>query len=31
VKTYCWKAMECELCKHRLPDRIPDPKQAITD
>lgn len=25
VKTYCWKAMECELCKQRLPDRIIDP------
>jgi E3 ubiquitin-protein ligase DOA10 len=31
VKTYCWKAMECELCKHRLPDRIPDPKQPLTE
>ncbi len=31
VKTYCWKAMECELCKHRLPDRIPDPKQSAKD
>ena len=25
VKTYCWKAIECELCKHKLPDRVPDP------
>jgi hypothetical protein len=25
VKTYCWKALECELCKQRLPDRVPDP------
>jgi hypothetical protein len=25
VKTYCWKAMECELCKCRLPDKIIDP------
>jgi len=22
VKTYCWKALECELCKMRFPDRI---------
>ena len=22
VKTYCWKALECELCKLRFPDRI---------
>ena len=22
VKTYCWKALECELCKQRFPDRI---------
>lgn len=22
VKTYCWKALECELCKSRFPDRI---------
>lgn len=28
VKTYCWKAMECELCKHRLPDRIIDPRKS---
>jgi E3 ubiquitin-protein ligase DOA10 len=25
VKTYCWKAIECELCKEKLPDRVPDP------
>lgn len=22
VKTYCWKALECELCKMRFPDKI---------
>ena len=22
VKTYCWKQLECELCKVRFPDRI---------
>ena len=22
VKTYCWKALECELCKMKFPDRI---------
>lgn len=22
VRTYCWKALECELCKVRFPDRI---------
>jgi E3 ubiquitin-protein ligase DOA10 len=22
VKTYCWKALECELCKVKFPDRI---------
>jgi len=22
VKTYCWKALECELCKLKFPDRI---------
>eukprot|EP00350_Pseudokeronopsis_sp_OXSARD2_P010017 CAMPEP_0170551042 /NCGR_PEP_ID=MMETSP0211-20121228/9051_1 /TAXON_ID=311385 /ORGANISM="Pseudokeronopsis sp., Strain OXSARD2" /LENGTH=140 /DNA_ID=CAMNT_0010857941 /DNA_START=746 /DNA_END=1168 /DNA_ORIENTATION=- len=22
VKTYCWKILECELCKIRFPDRI---------
>jgi E3 ubiquitin-protein ligase DOA10 len=22
VKTYCWKLLECELCKTRFPDRI---------
>jgi len=22
VKTYCWKAMECELCKERFPGQI---------
>jgi hypothetical protein len=26
VKTYCWKAMECELCKIKLPDRVPEIK-----
>ena len=26
VKTYCWKALECELCKMRFPDRIIDEK-----
>ncbi len=25
VKTYCWKALECELCKVRFPDRIVSP------
>jgi hypothetical protein len=30
VKTYCWKAMECELCKSRLPDRILDPEKKMT-
>lgn len=27
VKTYCWKALECELCKVRFPDRIVNPEQ----
>lgn len=27
VKTYCWKALECELCKGRFPDRIVNPEQ----
>lgn len=22
VKTYCWKALECELCKRKFPDKI---------
>lgn len=22
VSTYCWKALECELCKMRFPDKI---------
>jgi E3 ubiquitin-protein ligase DOA10 len=22
VKTYCWKALECELCKQKFPDKI---------
>lgn len=22
VKTYCWKVLECELCKLKFPDRI---------
>lgn len=22
VKTYCWKALECELCKVRFPTKI---------
>src|SRR4051812_14539145 len=22
VKTYCWKILECELCKLKFPDRI---------
>lgn len=26
VKTYCWKALECELCKARFPDRITSEK-----
>lgn len=26
VKTYCWKALECELCKMRFPDRIASEK-----
>lgn len=26
VKTYCWKALECELCKVRFPDRIVNPE-----
>lgn len=28
VKTYCWKALECELCKVRFPDRIISPDQT---
>lgn len=31
VKTYCWKAMECELCKHRLPERIIDPRKSVVN
>lgn len=27
VKTYCWKALECELCKIRFPDRIVNPEK----
>jgi len=27
VKTYCWKALECELCKVRFPDRIESPTE----
>ena len=23
VKTYCWKILECELCKVKFPDKIP--------
>jgi E3 ubiquitin-protein ligase DOA10 len=26
VKTYCWKVLECELCKTRFPDRISSPE-----
>lgn len=22
VKTYCWKTIECELCKVKFPDRV---------
>lgn len=22
VKTYCWKALECELCKVRFPGQV---------
>ena len=22
VKTYCWKALECELCKQRFPGQV---------
>ena len=29
VKTYCWKALECELCRFRLPDRILDPSITV--
>lgn len=29
VKTYCWKAMECELCKGKLPDRLPEPSKIV--
>ena len=31
VKTYCWKAMECELCKERLPDRLPQPLEKVAN
>jgi E3 ubiquitin-protein ligase DOA10 len=27
VKTYCWKVLECELCKTRFPDRIASPEE----
>ena len=27
VKTYCWKALECELCKVRFPDRLASPTE----
>ena len=29
VKTYCWKAIECELCKAKLPDRVLDPTITV--
>jgi len=26
VKTYCWKALECELCKMTFPQEVQNPK-----
>ena len=31
VKTYCWKALECELCKVRFPGQVFSNGQIITD
>jgi hypothetical protein len=31
VKTYCWKALECELCKLKFPDRILAPNGNCID
>lgn len=31
VKTYCWKALECELCKQKFPDRVETPDSNVID
>lgn len=31
VKTYCWKALECELCKVRFPGQVYSDGTIITD
>ena len=31
VKTYCWKALECELCKTRFPGQVYQDGSMVTD
>ena len=31
VKTYCWKALECELCKQRFPGQVFSDGSVVTD
>jgi hypothetical protein len=31
VKTYCWKALECELCKVRFPGQVFSDGTSVSD
>ena len=31
VKTYCWKSLECELCKERFPGQVFQDGTVIND
>jgi hypothetical protein len=31
VRTYCWKSLECELCKERFPGQVFPDGSIITD
>ena len=31
VKTYCWKSLECELCKERFPGQVFPDGTVIND